>query len=195
MHGAPVHVGSPAALGICALERPDFGEAVSLRPGEVPCSWAWLGLGLDPDPNPIPDRNPNPNPNPSPSQVPCFWACGVTPQLALQAAALPLAITHAPGHMLVGDLRNEELADRDPRRTQRHRPAHLMLLALLAATAAMAVGVAREEWHAGGGGGGGLGGGGAPADVGVAGQSVGSRVLWRLVDPTWLRFPMVGVVA
>jgi hypothetical protein len=168
---------------------------VSLRPGEVPCSRAWLGFAFDPNPNPIPDPHPNPNPSPNPNQVPCFWACGVTPQLALQAAALPLAITHAPGHMLVGDLRNEALADRDPRRTHLHRPTHLMLLALLVAVAAMAVGVAREEWRAGGGGGGGLGGGGAPADVGVAAQSVGSRVLWRLVDPTWLRFPMVGVVA
>ena len=28
VHGAPVHVGAPAALGIAALERPDFGDAV-----------------------------------------------------------------------------------------------------------------------------------------------------------------------
>jgi uncharacterized protein YcsI (UPF0317 family) len=33
-----------------------------------------------------------------------FWACGVTTQLAIQAAKLPLAITHKPGHMLVTDL-------------------------------------------------------------------------------------------
>ena len=39
-----------------------------------------------------------------------FWACGVTPQQALRAAKLPIAITHAPGHMLVTDLRNAELA-------------------------------------------------------------------------------------
>ncbi len=37
--------------------------------------------------------------------VPVFWACGVTPQEALRGAALPLAVTHAPGHMFVGDLR------------------------------------------------------------------------------------------
>lgn len=36
--------------------------------------------------------------------VPIFWACGVTPQVALTSARLPLAITHAPGHMLVTDI-------------------------------------------------------------------------------------------
>ena len=44
------------------------------------------------------------------NDVPVFWACGVTPQVALEAAGLPLAITHEPGHMLVTDLKNEELA-------------------------------------------------------------------------------------
>ena len=43
-------------------------------------------------------------------ELPLFWACGVTPQLALQAARLPLAITHSPGCMLVTDLRNSQLA-------------------------------------------------------------------------------------
>ena len=38
-----------------------------------------------------------------PGDVPVFWACGVTPQLALRRAAPPLAITHEPGHMLVTD--------------------------------------------------------------------------------------------
>jgi uncharacterized protein YcsI (UPF0317 family) len=43
-------------------------------------------------------------------ELPLFWACGVTPQLALERAALPLAITHSPGCMLVTDKRNAELA-------------------------------------------------------------------------------------
>jgi uncharacterized protein YcsI (UPF0317 family) len=43
-------------------------------------------------------------------EIPLFWACGVTPQVALEAARLPLAITHSPGCMLVTDLRNAELA-------------------------------------------------------------------------------------
>lgn len=39
-HGAPVHVGDPAAIGIADLGRPDYGEAVTVRPGEVPLFWA-----------------------------------------------------------------------------------------------------------------------------------------------------------
>jgi len=37
-------------------------------------------------------------------QVPVFWACGVTPQAVIQQAALPLLITHKPGHMLITDV-------------------------------------------------------------------------------------------
>lgn len=36
-------------------------------------------------------------------EVAMFWACGVTMERALRAAALPLALTHAPGHMLITD--------------------------------------------------------------------------------------------
>ena len=36
--------------------------------------------------------------------VPVFWACGVTPQAALRAARLPIAITHEPGKMLICDM-------------------------------------------------------------------------------------------
>jgi uncharacterized protein YcsI (UPF0317 family) len=39
-HGAPVHQGDPAAIGIRDLDRPDFGDAVDVRPGEVPVFWA-----------------------------------------------------------------------------------------------------------------------------------------------------------
>ena len=39
--------------------------------------------------------------------VPVFWACGVTPQLAIRTARPPFAITHDPGHMLVTDLNAE----------------------------------------------------------------------------------------
>jgi uncharacterized protein YcsI (UPF0317 family) len=39
-HGAPVHVGDPAALGIERLERPDYGEPVEVRDGESPVFWA-----------------------------------------------------------------------------------------------------------------------------------------------------------
>jgi uncharacterized protein YcsI (UPF0317 family) len=39
-HGAPVHVGDPAAIGIRDIERPDFGDAVEIRRGEEPVFWA-----------------------------------------------------------------------------------------------------------------------------------------------------------
>jgi len=39
-HGAPLHFGDPAALGIRDLDRPDFGDAVDIQPGEVPVFWA-----------------------------------------------------------------------------------------------------------------------------------------------------------
>src|SRR6201991_4299734 len=43
-------------------------------------------------------------------EIPVFWACGVTPQSVIAAAKLPFAITHAPGLMLVTDLKNKQLA-------------------------------------------------------------------------------------
>jgi uncharacterized protein YcsI (UPF0317 family) len=70
MHGGPIHVGQPERLGIADLARPDFGEPVEIRPGEVPV----------------------------------FWACGVTSQLAVAGAGCELAITHSPGCMFVTDL-------------------------------------------------------------------------------------------
>jgi len=43
-----------------------------------------------------------------PGEVPVFWACGVTPQAAAEAAGIDLMIAHAPGHMFVTDLPEEE---------------------------------------------------------------------------------------
>jgi uncharacterized protein YcsI (UPF0317 family) len=43
-------------------------------------------------------------------ELPVFWACGVTPQAAIEQARLPFCITHAPGAMLITDLLNHELA-------------------------------------------------------------------------------------
>jgi len=40
VHGAPVHVGDPGALGIADLDAPDWGDPVDVRPGEVPVFWA-----------------------------------------------------------------------------------------------------------------------------------------------------------
>ena len=72
MHGGPIHIGDPAAIGIANITKPDFGDAVTIRDDEVPV----------------------------------FWACGVTPQLALLAARPEIAITHSPGFMFVTDLRD-----------------------------------------------------------------------------------------
>ena len=76
VHGAPVHLGLPALLGIHDLGRPDYGDPVAVRDDELPV----------------------------------FWACGVTPQAVIAAAKPEFSITHAPGHMLVTDLRNSALA-------------------------------------------------------------------------------------
>lgn len=39
-HGAPVHLGDPAAIGIRDIDAPDYGEAVPIEPGEIPVFWA-----------------------------------------------------------------------------------------------------------------------------------------------------------
>ncbi|XP_051941692.1 D-glutamate cyclase, mitochondrial isoform X2 [Hippocampus zosterae] len=39
-HGAPVHIGDGALLGIQDLSRPDYGDQVELQPGDVPVFWA-----------------------------------------------------------------------------------------------------------------------------------------------------------
>jgi uncharacterized protein YcsI (UPF0317 family) len=76
VHGAPIHIGDPTMIGIKHLRKPDFGDFVTIKKGEVPV----------------------------------FWACGVTPQAVVMKAKPELCITHAPGHMFISDLLNEELA-------------------------------------------------------------------------------------
>jgi uncharacterized protein YcsI (UPF0317 family) len=39
-HGAPIHFGDPALIGIGDIAKPDFGDPVEIRPGEVPVFWA-----------------------------------------------------------------------------------------------------------------------------------------------------------
>lgn len=45
VHGAPIHVGDPAAIGIASLNKPDWGDAVEIQLGEVPVFW---GCGVTP---------------------------------------------------------------------------------------------------------------------------------------------------
>lgn len=40
VHGAPVHLGDPALIGIADVMQPDYGEAVPIREGEMPVFWA-----------------------------------------------------------------------------------------------------------------------------------------------------------
>ncbi len=45
-----------------------------------------------------------------PDELPVFWACGVTPQAVIAQAKPAFCITHAPGCMLITDLRNTSLS-------------------------------------------------------------------------------------
>lgn len=78
VHGAPIHIGAPEAIGIKRLDRPDYGDAVTINPGEIPV----------------------------------FWPCGVTPQNVLMKSKPEFAITHAPGHMFITDVLNEDLMNK-----------------------------------------------------------------------------------
>ncbi len=40
VHGAPVHIGHPEAIGIADLSKPDFGDAVEVLDDELPVFWA-----------------------------------------------------------------------------------------------------------------------------------------------------------
>ena len=43
-------------------------------------------------------------------ELPVFWACGVTPQAVIAQVRPDFCITHAPGSMLITDLRNTKLS-------------------------------------------------------------------------------------
>ncbi|MDQ6526645.1 putative hydro-lyase [Nocardioides sp. LHD-245] len=72
-HGAPVHVGDPAALGIADLSAVDFGHAPNMKDGDIPV----------------------------------FWGCGITPQLAVESARPRYTFTHYAQHMFVSDRSSE----------------------------------------------------------------------------------------
>lgn len=75
VHGTPIHIGDPSVIGIRDIAHPDFGDAVTIKDGEVPV----------------------------------FWPCGVTPQSVVMNVKPEFCITHAPGHMLITDVKNVEL--------------------------------------------------------------------------------------
>lgn len=39
VHGAPVHIGDPKDIGIADIMRPDYGDSVEIREGEVCVFW------------------------------------------------------------------------------------------------------------------------------------------------------------
>ena len=39
-HGAPIHVGDPAAIGITDIDKPDYGDPQYMEPGDIPVFWA-----------------------------------------------------------------------------------------------------------------------------------------------------------
>ncbi|MDR1629265.1 MAG: putative hydro-lyase [Oscillospiraceae bacterium] len=39
VHGAPIHIGDPAKIGIADLGRPDYGDSVTINEDEVPVFW------------------------------------------------------------------------------------------------------------------------------------------------------------
>jgi uncharacterized protein YcsI (UPF0317 family) len=40
VHGAPVHIGDPAQIGITDITQPDYGDAVEVLADEIPVFWA-----------------------------------------------------------------------------------------------------------------------------------------------------------
>ena len=40
VHGAPIHIGDPAAIGVRDVTAPDLGDPVEIEEGEVPVFWA-----------------------------------------------------------------------------------------------------------------------------------------------------------
>jgi len=40
VHGAPIHIGDPSKIGIKNMSKPDFGDAVTIKKGEIPVFWA-----------------------------------------------------------------------------------------------------------------------------------------------------------
>ena len=77
VHGAPIHIGDPGKIGIADINKPDFGDAVTIHDGEIPV----------------------------------FWCCGVTPPSVVMSAKPPIAISRAPGHMFITDVKNSLLKD------------------------------------------------------------------------------------
>jgi uncharacterized protein YcsI (UPF0317 family) len=80
MHGSPIHIGSPEAIGVRDLGQPEI---------------------FVPDPPP---------PLPKSNEMIVFWAAGPTPQVIALQVKIPFMITHKAGHMFITDLLAQEQA-------------------------------------------------------------------------------------
>ena len=81
MHGPPIHIGDPAAIGVKNLGKPD--EFNPYRPV---------------------------TPLPKPTEIIMSWGCGLTAETVALASKIPFMITNAPAHMFVFDRLSEEVA-------------------------------------------------------------------------------------
>lgn len=80
VHGPPVHIGDPVAIGIEDLYHPDI---FSLPEPVTPLEQGGVTM---------------------------FWGCGVTPQIVALESKVPFMITHYPCHMFITNCLAEELA-------------------------------------------------------------------------------------
>lgn len=88
-HGEPIAWGwdAVARLGIRDIDMPEWGDAPLGASGQ-PLGQSWG----------------------SEDEVPLFWGCGVTPQEAAISAGLKgVVMSHAPGHMLLLDCKDEDI--------------------------------------------------------------------------------------
>ena len=91
-HGEPIDWGWDAVsrLGIKDITRPEYGDRPVILDGSDVLARV---SGVE-----------------TREIVPIFWGCGVTPQQALAAAALEgTVLGHAPGHMIVLDIRDWDI--------------------------------------------------------------------------------------
>ncbi|PON21001.1 DUF1445 domain-containing protein [Trichoderma gamsii] len=98
-HGEPLDWGWEAVerLGIEDIDGPEWGDAP--LDGDGKRAFGEMRGGAE-------DENEDED-----EEIPVFWGCGVTPQEAVMRAGLEgLVMAHAPGHMLVLDARDEDIA-------------------------------------------------------------------------------------
>lgn len=96
-HGEPLDWGWDAVerLGIEDIDAPEWGDAPMDGDGKRAFGRARAEGGGECEDE----------------EIPVFWGCGVTPQEAVMRAGLEgVVMAHAPGHMLVLDARDEDIA-------------------------------------------------------------------------------------